>query len=240
MKKSLILTSLLVGAIAFTGCGSDSDGGTKDGTENSGGGTGNNGSSSLSLTPVATKVVCDPKASTLADASYDVKYLANGDITVMCKTFGGYTSGEYQLATGVSTLTIVDVKKVEESSVNTVNLKGKSLDTYDYKAGTIHRQENGVAEGKTVKYDCVETYPSPLPATLTSTATIEMLLEWEPDENDRVKTTCPSSYYAENDSDDEDFTFGKGTVNVITNYTLTDSDAKKHLLTESIKMIFNK
>jgi len=227
MKKSLILTSLLVGVISFSGCGSDSDSST-----------GGNKDSSLTP-PVTTKVVCDPKAFSSSEGSYDIKYSADGDITVMCRTSGQYTYGEYQLVTGVNTLTIADMKKVEEISATASKVKGKGIDTYNYKSGTIHHQLNAVVDGKTEKYDCIETYPSPLPTTLTDTTSIENLFEWEGDENDRTKTTCPASYYEESGSEDDD-SFGKGTVSVITNYTLTDSDGKKHLVTENAEIIFKK
>ena len=238
MKKSLILTSLLIGAVAFTGCGSDSDGGTKDAIENTGntGGSGSIGSTTSSLTPVTTKVVCDPKAFTSSDGTYDVKYSADGDITVLCQQAGQYTYGEYQLVTGVNTLTITDMEKVEGFTINSVKANGTSVDTYNYKAGTIHHQVNATVNGKTEKYDCTETYPSPLPITLTDTSSIEDLFDWYGDDNDRVKTTCAASYYAEDGTEND--SLGKGTVSAITNYTLTDSDGKKHLVTENAEMTF--
>jgi hypothetical protein len=237
MKKSLILTSLLVGVFAFSGCGSDSDSSSGDaGTRGSTGNTGNSGINTSSLTPVTTKVVCDPKAITSSEGIYDLKYAADGDITVMCKTAGQYTYGEYQLVTGVNTLTITDMKKVEEFSVSAEKAKGKGVDTYNYKSGTIHRQVNAVVDGKTEKYDCTETYPSPLPTTLTDTTSIEDLFQWDGDENHRITTTCPASYYAEDGSGDDSLT--KGTASVITNYTLTDGDGKKHLVTESTEITF--
>ena len=232
MKKSLILTSLLVGAISFSGCGSDSNG-----DSDSSGGSGNGGDTSFSsLTPVTTKVVCDPKAFTSSEGTYDVKYSADGDVTVLCQQAGQYTYGEYQLVTGVNTLTITDLKKVEGFTVNSVKAKGTSVDTYNYKAGTIHYQVNGTVKGKTEKYDCTETYPSPLPITLTDTHSIEELFYWDGDKNNRITTTCPSSFYAEDGSEND--SFGKGTVSTITNYTLTDSDGKKHLVTENAEMTF--
>lgn len=226
MKKSLILTSLLVGAISFSGCGSDS----------SSGDTANNGTSSSSLTPITTKVVCDPKAITNSEGVIDLKFAADGDITVMCKTAGQYTYGEYQLVTGVNTLTIVEMKKVEDFSVSTVKVKGKSVDTYNYKAGTINHKINGIVDGKTEKYDCTETYASPLPTTLTDVTSIENLFDWYGDDNNRIATTCPASYYAEDGSEDDNL--GKGTASIITNYTLTDSDGKKHLLTQNSEITF--
>jgi len=230
MKKSLILTSLLVGVISFNGCGSSSNDETPSGVSVA---------SSSTLNPVTTKIVCDPQALTNSKTSYDMQYAADGDITVMCKTAGGYSYGEYQLVAGVNTLTITDIEKVEEYTLNTSKIKGKGIDTYNYKAGTIQHKIDAVVNGKTEKYNCTETYPSPLPTTLTDTNSITELFDWDVNEYDRIKTTCPASYYAEDDSIDEsEESLGKGTINGITNYTLTDNNGKKHLLTESAKIVF--
>jgi len=219
MKKILVLTTLLVGATIFSGCGSDDDSSSPAGSSNS----------DLSISPVTTKVVCDPKALTSNAGSYDVKYSADGDVTVMCQTSGQYTFGEYQLASGLNTLTITQLKRVENFAVDSTSAKGVGVDTYDYKAGTVHHTADATVDGKPYKYNCVETFPSPLPETLTDTNSIENLLEWEGDENNLIKTTCPKSYYEEDD-DSEDDNLGKGTINSLINYTLTDSDGKKHLL----------
>jgi len=230
MKKSLILTSLLVGVISFNGCGSSSSGSSSN---DNGGSTG--GGSSASLSAVTTKVVCDPQALSNSQTSYDMKYAADGDVTVMCKTESGYTYGEYQLVAGVNTLTITDIEKVEEYTLDTSKVKGKGRDTYNYKAGTIHHKIDGMVDGKREKYDCTETYPSPLPATLTDTNSITELFDWDVDEYDRIKTTCPVSY---DDEDDIEDSLGKGTVNAVTNYTLTDNNGRKHLITETTNVIF--
>jgi len=233
MKKSLILTSLLVGAISFSGCGSDSDsdGGGKDNPAPT---PGNN--TAVTVTPVTTKVVCDPDAITFEGGSYDVKYAAEGDVTVVCQEAGGMKYGEYQLVAGVQTLTIVDATKVENFAIDLTTAKGTATDTYDYKAGTINHKINGTFEGQVAKYDCTETYPSPLPTTLTDTTSIEELLDWYGDSNNRISSDCPQSYYSDFEGDTEQA--NKGTVEFIENYTLTDNNGKKHLITNTGEMIF--
>jgi len=259
MKKSLILTSLLVGVLSFSGCGSDSDSdtpttGSDSSTDNSTNGTDSSttettGSTTgttttptgLTISPVTTKVVCDPSAISSTEGSYDIKYAADGDITVMCKTAGQYTYGEYSLLAGINQLTITDLKRVEEYYLKTTKTSGSGIDTYDYKLGTVHHTIDVVSEGTPYKYNCIETFPSPLPATLTTDATsIENLIDWEGDENNLITTTCPKSYYDDTGDDGTEDTLGAGTVNSIINYTLTDSNGKRHLLTFTGSYSFTK
>jgi len=252
MKKSLILTTLLLGAMTFSGCGSSdspkgdstnnsSNNASNNGSSNNGSSnnSSNNGSSNLSsiLVPVSTNTVCDPKAVTFEDTTYDVKYAADGDITIMCKTQSDFIFGEYALVAGVNTLTITQLDRVESYAFNTNKMKGTGVDTYNYKDGSVHHNINGTENGKTIKYDCTEIYPSPLPLTLTDKESIEDLIDWEGDDNDRISTTCPESYYADIDEEDED-DMGVGTAKFVTNYTLTDSDGKKHYITESGDVTF--
>lgn len=241
MAKSFILISLLVGTVSFSGCGSDSS--TNDDSPSSSSSSSNtsndssnndslSNSSGLSITPVTTKNVCEPKVMTINNSTSSIKYATDGDITVICKTSGQYSYGEYQLLTGIDTLTITQIKRVENFVINEVQAKGSDITTYDYKAGTVHHNVDVVAKGETYKYNCTETFSSPLPDTLTDEDSINNLLEWEGDENHLIKTTCPKSYYDEGEEEDED-DFTKGTMNSLTNYTLTDSNNKTHLITES-------
>jgi len=230
MKKSLILTSLLIGAISFNGCGSSSDGG---------GGGGDNphpGSNniSLSVSPLTNKNICDPTKLESAAGSYDVKFATDGDIIVSCSQSSSYSFGEYKLASGIQTLTIVDAKKVENYAIDVTHAKGTSIDTYNYKSGAITHKVNGTFNGKSINYNCTEIYPSPLPTTLTDTSSIDDLLDWEGDSNNRISSDCPTSYYS--DLGKEDAT-NKGSVKFIENYTLTDNNGKKHLITNSGEII---
>ena len=221
MKKSLILTSLLVGAISFSGCGSENESKAN--------------SDSINLTPITTHVVCNLKAIEGKNYTSDVKYATEGDITVMCKN-----EGEFQLVKGVDTLTITDMKEVSELYIDGEKLKSKHLKSFDFKAGTIHRQANGTfPDGKTYSYDCTETYPSYLPVTLTDTSSIAKLFDWEGDKNNRIKTTCPDAFYEDEIKYKNSLLKTKGRGSFISNYTLIDSNNKKHLVTLSIESTFN-
>ena len=222
MKFSLVVISLLVGAVSFIGCGSDSNG-SSSGSSNSTGGI--NG-----VKAVATQVVCDPAPISDDTRTFDMKYAVNGDITVECKSMGSREYGEYKLKSGVNSLTVTQLKKVESYSGTINGKKAFSVDTYDYKAGTIHHKESSSQYGN---YDCTETFVSPLPSTLTNASSIEDLFDWDGD--NRISTTCPSSY--DDDIDDENFVFR---VNGIINYTITDSDGEKHYITETVSATMRK
>lgn len=230
MKKSLILTSVVVGMLSFSGCGSDSDSDSSTDSVTDG----------LSVSPVTSKVVCDPNTITSTEGSYDIKYASDGDITVMCKTVGEYTYGEYSLLSGINQLTIINLKREENYSLNTSTISGSGIDTYDYKLGTVHHTIDLSSDGTNYKYDCTETFPTPLPITLTTDATsIENLIEWEGDENYLITTTCPQSYY-DDAKDDGTEDFGTGTIDSLINYTFTDSNGKQHLLTFTGSYTFSK
>jgi len=208
MKFSLVAVSLLVGVVSFIGCGSDSSGSSSNTTG------GING-----VKAVATQVVCDPAPMNEDGYTYDMKYAVNGDITAECKSMGGMEYGEYKLKSGVNSLTVTELKRVESFSGTMNGKKAYSIDTYDYKAGTIHHKESS-PDGN---YDCTETFVSPLPTTLTDASSVEELLDWDGD--NRISTTCPASY--DNDDDDDANIDAKGIIN----YTITDSNGKKHYIT---------
>ena len=222
MKFSLVITSLFIGAVSFTGCGSNSSSNSKTASDNI---------DSNGVEAVATKVVCDPEPFTSEYGdTYDMKYSTNGDITVECKTTTERGYLEFKLKSGVDSLTITQLQKVESYSGTINGKKGSGKYTYNYKAGTVHIQENS-PEGN---YDCIETFVSPLPSTIIDTFSISNLLEWDGyitgTDDDRISTTCPSSYYDYLDEEDEKL---NSTIKGVTNYTLTDSNGKKHYITET-------
>jgi len=220
MKFSLVVVSLLVGAVSFIGCGSDSSGSSSNTTG------GING-----VKAVATQVVCDPAPMNEDGYTYDMKYAVNGDITAECKSMGGMEYGEYKLKSGVNSLTVTELKRVESFSGTMNGKKAYSIDTYDYKAGTIHHKESS-PDGN---YDCTETFVSPLPTTLTDASTIEELLYWEGD--NRISTTCPASY--DNDDDDDNDNANIDAKGII-NYTIIDSNGKKHYITVTLSVTMRK
>jgi len=217
MKFSLVVTSLFIGAVSFIGCGSGS---SNTASAN------NNG-----IKAVATQVVCDPAPVNIDGDTYDMKYTANGDITAECKSMGGIEYAEYKLKSGVNLLTVTELQRVDSFSGTKNGVTGSSTDTYDYKAGTIHHQENS-PDGN---YDCIETFVSPLPSTITDASSVDELFSWEG--TDRISTTCPTSYYDDNGNNDENF---NGSVNGLTNYTVTDSNGKKHYITETVSATIRK
>ena len=238
MKRSLILVSLLIGAMALTGCGSDSDSDSNDtnslATEDTNiEETDTSDSSTSSSSLVTDQVTCDPDAQVSGNISFDSKYLADGDISALCVTQNGYTYPEYNLRNGVTTLTVTQVLKDESTDIQTNEASMKGTVNYNYKAGTI--QYNGTENGTTI--NCTETYPSILPLTITNNIDIENILDWDGDYNNRISTTCPESWYDESDTDDDvDFDNIIGTGVMISNYTITDSDGKQHLLATEMTM----
>ncbi len=235
MKKSLVLVSLLVGAVVLTGCGSDdSNSSSPTETTNSGTSDGTNSdipTSSSSL--VTNKVTCDPEPQVSGSISFDSKYFADGDISALCVTQSGFTYPEYNLRNGVTNLTVTQVLRDESTDVQTSEGSLKGTVNYDYEAGAIHY--NGTENGTTI--NCTETYPSILPLTITNNIDIENILDWEGDYDNMISTTCPTSWYDESDmDDDEDLDNIIGTGTMTTNYTITDSDGKKHLLATEMTM----
>ena len=213
MKFSLVVMSLFVGAVSFIGCGSGSS-------------DSNTAIAGANIEAVATQVVCDPAPINADGTIFDMKYAANGDITAECKSIAGMDYAEYKLKSGVNSLTVRQLQKVESYSGTMNGVTGSSTDIYDYKAGTIHHKENST-DGN---YDCIETFVSPLPTTITDTASTDKLFSWEG--NNRISTTCPTSYYDDN-GDEENL---NGSLSGITNYTVTDSNGKKHYITETMSM----
>jgi len=214
MKFSLVVISLFVGAVSFAGCG-------KNKVDDING-----------IKAVSSHKVCDPSPINREDGFiYDIKYFVNGDITVGCKSIGEqeYSEG-FRLKSGVNSLTVTQLKKVESFSGTINGKKAFSIDTYDYKAGKIHHKESS----QFGDYDCVEIYSSPLPYTITNTFSIRELFAWEGDENNRISTTCPQSYY--DDIDDKNFAVE---IDGIINFTITDSDGKKHYVTDNVSVSKN-
>ena len=177
--------------------------------------------------PLTTKNSCG-YSGVIDGADTTLKFTSDGDIRIVCQEENEQYFSEYKLINDVNSLTIVDVIKVInfEATSNLGN-SGSEIQTLHYKEGTIHYTKESKIDGKTEKYDCIETYPSPLPQTIFNETTILELLEWKAVEDDRVKTTCPKEFYEESEQEEDEIL----EVRVLFNYTLIDSDGKKHLLT---------
>ncbi len=256
--KKLIIISLVSATLLLSGCGSSSsDTDTKAQIQKSDETTNTNpiisqtpktdettNNSISNWKPLTEKVSCDPKELVITGATIDFKYYADGDIKIECQEIQGFTIATYKLDENIQSLDITQLIKSETINGNIKDDTGKSgtfdgVTTYDYQKGTQHIQGHYTYNGKKENIDCIETYPTILPKTITSDNDISSLLEWEGDDiGEYTQTTCPESYYDENDELDieDENTKWRGTVNMNTNYTLTDSKGKKHLLSTEMSM----
>ena len=223
MKKTLIVSSLIVGMIGLVGCGSDDD------SNNDSGDT-----SKISGTPITSKIVCDSGTQTFGTVSIHSKFYAEGDIQIECKTIQGFSIVEYGLSENISQLNITQITQVEY--LNFQNSKKGSFTgkaTYDYQKGTI--DYDVILNGE--KITCKETYQSILPKTLTKTTNelsdeIEELLDWGGEDNALIDSTCPSSLNDEDEDEEDSLQEGSR----LANYTITDDKNKKHLLAVEFKI----
>ncbi len=195
-------------------------------TPSDGAGNSDNGS----WVPVTNNFTCNPAPITLQGMTIDTRYAAEGDISVACETIQGYTIPKYTL--GVNTLDITQLIKVDRYEGTVAQGSFLGTETHDYQAGTVHIVHSGAGD----TLDCVETYTSILPETVDTVSKLESLMEYSPGSDMLTHTTCPASYYAEDDDDD-----GAGDVSVSgsginrTNYTFTDSTGKTHLISTETK-----
>ena len=152
---------------------------------------------------------------------------------------------EYSLAENVQSLEITQLIKTETMKGNVTYDEGESaifdgITTYDYQKGTQHIKGDYTYNGEQHTIDCVETYSTILPKTITTEEDISNLLEWEGDDlGEYTATTCPDSYYEESDEEldmEDENTIWSGNANINTNYTLTDSTNKQHLLSQEMSM----
>lgn len=216
--------------------GGSAEDGSKDqsssgGSANGGGGTHND---NQSWTPVTSNFTCDPKPYTFMGYTVDARYAAEGAIKVECyKQEGGMniTAPLYKLD---------GVESIEVSKIHAITKGAGTSDrfgsfTYVYVADF---DENG---GKvTIKEDygnthleCVETYDTPLPQTISSGDEISRLKELSSNAN-RISTTCPASYYEEGNGDDEN-ELGGGNFTEWVDVIITDTQNKVHKISEEVK-----
>ncbi len=176
--------------------------------------------------PVTNNFTCNPATQTFAGMRMDSRYAAEGDISVVCVSEGGYTFPQYRL--GVESLEITQMVRVSQLSGTSSAGTYSETTTHDFQAGTVHIVE---AFGSS-RMDCVETYTSLLPKSIDSGSDLEDLMEFHPGYGMLTDTTCPSSYYEEGDDGDDHMMHGSATERV--NYTLTDSTGKEHKMATEI------
>jgi len=249
--NKLVIISFATAILLLSGCGSSSSS-NKDAESNTTDTAASatianpttNNNTITNWTPITTKVSCDPKELIMAGSTLDFKYYSDGDIKVECQTINGFTIANYKLDDNITSLDITQLIKTEvmDGSVKDdkgINASFDGVTTYDYKAGTQHIKGDYTYNGKTENIDCVETYPTILPRTISNENDISNLLNWEGDDlGEYTSTTCPESYYdEENDLDIEDENINwSGNININTNYTLTDSTGKQHLISTEMSM----
>ncbi len=248
--NKLVMISFATATLLLSGCGSSSSSDKKvddqktETTDQNTNPTTSNNSAITNWTPITTKVSCDPEPLIMAGSTLDFKYYADGDIKIECQSMNGFTIATYALDDNISSLEITQLIKMETMNGDVKDDKGRSasfdgITTYDYQKGTQHIKGTYTYNSKTENIDCVETYPTILPKTITSENDISNLLDWEGDDvGEYTSTTCPESYYDEEDDlsiDDENLNWN-GNVNMNTNYTLTDSTGKQHLISIEMRM----
>ncbi len=244
--NKLVIISLVTTILLLNGCGSSSSN-TTETTKTTTNPTVNSNISNIEKwTPITTKVACDPETLKVSDKTLDFKYYADGDIKVECQKIDNFTLANYKLDENIDSLKVVQIIKKESIKGSIKDAKGRNatldgITTYDYQKGTQHIQGNYTYEGKRESIDCIEIYPTILPKTITSENDIFDLLDWEGNElGEYTSTTCPDSYYNEDKSndlniDDKNLTWS-GNVDMNTNYTLTDSNGKQHLISREMNM----
>ena len=206
MSKMLKIWFISLSILVFIGCGEDEK-------EDKG----------FSIQPITKKNSCG-YSGTIQGEKATFNSATDGDIRISCEKEKGINFSRYTFVNNVNSLTIIDTIKVRNIIAKGDILNASILETFNYKKGTIDIKSSTTLNGKKENFDCIETYPSPLPTTLLNEKSALALLKWKPNKSDRIKTTCPESYYQEYEY--------KTNVEIdsIENYTLTDSEGKKHLL----------
>ncbi len=194
-------------------------------TDNSGDG---GSSDNSSWVPVSNNFTCNPAPMTLQGRTLDMRFAAEGDISVSCVTAGTMTVGQYAL--GVDSLNITQLIKEDRYEGTSPRGSFLGIETHDYQAGTIHIVHSGAET-----LDCVETYTSILPETIDSVSKLESIMEYSPSRDMLTNTTCPNSYYADDGGGEDSGDVGTGTGINRTNYTFTDSTGKTHLISTEVK-----
>lgn len=203
------------------GGGGSSDDSSKSNEETTTSSSSSNTEVNLTWSPKTTNVTCDLSPVDGGD------YSASGDVTVTCQK-DDKQSVRYKLA-NVKSLTAMQIVKHKYLTIE--NSSDKLHTVYDYKQGTV--LYSGTING--TAYDCVETYPSIVPETLTN-STIEKILSWQGDSNDRVSSTCPNSFYdAKIDTSYNNAYQIKGLSFFGINYTIYDDNNNQHFITLQVK-----
>jgi len=189
-----------------------------------------------SWSPVTINLSCSPKISySDEDDNYrssEMKVYTSGDIVANCldvgkdKMFTGY-----KLKDGIDTLEIVQIVGERSIIFKSKNASYQGISKYDYKQGTIEQKGTHTVDSDTKQEECVNKYESILPKRIGIGREIGItnLLNWidEINQQKSLSTTCPEEKDANDTIHDNNTSF----FEMKTNYTLIDSNNKKHLLT---------
>lgn len=212
------LTIYIITMVMIIGCGGG--GSSSDSPKDEGISTNSslNSDPSINWSPKTTNITCD--LSSIDGGTYS----ALGDLSISCQK-DNLESIKYELQ-NVKSLTAIQVVKHKYLTIEKSSDKLHTI--YDYEKGTI--SYNGTIEG--VIYSCIETYPSIIPETLTNSS-IEKILNWHGDSNDRITTTCTDSFYnSKIDSTYNDISQIKSLSFFGINYTITDDSGTQHFITD--------
>jgi hypothetical protein len=224
MKKMILALTVVGFLVGCGGGGGSSTPSNGDGDSSTQGNTGQNQggtSTSSSWSPVTSNFTCEPDVYNYNGHSIDSRYAAEGGIKVACKTFGGYTSPEYSLVDAdLPSIEVAEYTKTERmTGVSKRYGTFTSVETYNLKTGE-HHIKGSTSSGHS--RDCVETYDVTTPLTYDSDK-IDELIDLDFDNFNMIKTTCPASYYADDDNDDND-AIGSGTSRI--DIVITDTNGK--------------
>jgi len=210
-----------------------SDGQSSGGSANNGGGSHND---NQGWTPVTSNFTCDSEPYTFMGYTVDARYAAEGAVKVECnKQVGGMniTAPLYKLE-GVESIEVSKIHAITKA-VGTSDRFGSFSYAYvadfDENGGKVKIKED---YGNT-HLECVETYDTPLPQTISSGDEVSRLKELSSNAN-RISTTCPASYYDEGDDDVEnELELERGNFTEWVDIVVTDTQNKVHKISEEVK-----
>ncbi len=204
--------------------------GSQAGSSQQGSGNGN-----YSWTPVTSNFTCIPEPTTINGMTLNRRYAADGAIKVECITQVGYTQPLYTL-TGMDSIEITDYIRTERIT-GTSDQHGAFTSTEITNFKTGEKQIKGTTSSG-YSIDCVERYPVLLPVTVSKDglgiSDINEFIDYEiSDYQNPSSTTCPQSYYDDNDNNVEFAGTSTQTVDIV----ITDSSGNVHKASSELKSI---
>jgi len=162
------------------------------------------------------------------------KYKTKGDIIAICNE----DRSKYILSLDKSKEYIEVIKLLKEELLTYKSVKetekqsGSIKDIYNYQKGTVRHKIKTTYQD----FDCIDTYPTPLPEDIDDGDDIRDLLDWKGDIYDKISTTCPEAYDIYMNEFYTDIAFDFVSAKQITDYTITESTNKKHSIKKTITL----